>query len=285
MPSEQNIPVQHQNRQPGFESEMNPKPQAEASGYKPSGKLEGRVALITGGDSGIGRATAYLFAKEGCDVSIVYKDEHQDAETTMSRVKELGRSCLVLPGDIADEQFCSSAVEKTVQRFGRLDILVNNAGEQFVRRSVKDVSRSDLEHIFNTNLFSMFDLVKASVDYLPQGGSIINMTSITAYKGAPSLLDYSATKGAILSYTRSLSRMLIKKGVRVNAVAPGPIWTPLIPASYPAEEVPFHGTGTPMKRAGQPYEVASCVLFLASDDASYINGQTLHPNGGEIVNG
>jgi NAD(P)-dependent dehydrogenase (short-subunit alcohol dehydrogenase family) len=279
------FPQQHQNKQPGIEADMNPQPQSEDPDYIPSGKLNGKVALITGGDSGIGRATTYLFAKEGCDISIVYKNEHQDAEATMQRVKEIGRSCIVHSGDAGEETFCVSSVNSTIQRFKKVDIIVNNLGEQFVRDSIKDISSEDLMEIFRTNLFSMFYFVKAALEYLKPGSAIVNMTSVTAYQGNKFLLDYSTTKGAIVSFTRSLSQMLLDKGIRVNAVAPGPIWTPLIPSSFPPEFVARHGLGSPMRRAGQPYEVASCVLFLACKDSSYITGQTLHPNGGTIVNG
>ncbi|HEX6290351.1 MAG TPA: SDR family oxidoreductase [Herpetosiphonaceae bacterium] len=278
-------PPQHQERQPGIESEMTPRPEAEDASYRGSGKLSGKVALITGGDSGIGRAVAIVFAKEGADVAIVYLDEHQDAEETRRQVEQEGRRCLTIAGDVGDEQFCRQSVRQTVDQLGRLDILVNNAAEQHPQESIDKISAEQLERTFRTNIFAMFYLTTAALPHLGQGSAIINTTSVTAYKGSPQLLDYSSTKGAIVAFTRSLSMSLVEQGIRVNGVAPGPIWTPLIPATFPPDKVAKFGADVPMKRAGQPEEVAKCYVFLASDDSSYISGQILHPNGGEIVNG
>lgn len=281
----QNIPPQQQGSQPGLRTKMNPVPETEDQYYIPSGKLSGKTAIVTGGDSGIGRAVSVLFAKEGCNISIVYKNEHEDAEDTKRRIEELGRSCLLFDGDIGDEQFCSNTVQKTIDRFGRLDVLVNNAAEQHIREHLEDIHYSDLDRVFKTNIYSMFFMVGASLRHLGEGCTIINSASITAYKGHPALLDYAATKGAIVAFTRSLSLRLINRGIRVNAVAPGPVWTPLIPASFPAEASESIGKDTPIGRPAQPYEIAPCYLFLASGDSTYINGQVLHPNGGTIVNG
>jgi NAD(P)-dependent dehydrogenase (short-subunit alcohol dehydrogenase family) len=277
-------PPQHQSRQPGIESEMTPRPVSEDLRHKGSGKLQGKVALVTGGDSGIGRAVAAAFAEEGADVAICYLDEHEDARETCRMVEARGRRCLTLAGDIGDEQFCASAVKRTVKELGHLDILVNNAGEQHPQDSIEKITSEQLERTFRTNLFSEFFLVKAALPHLKAGSAIINTTSVTAYKGSPQLLDYSATKGAIVAFTRSLGQALAEKGIRVNGVAPGPIWTPLIPSTFPAEKVKTFGSDVPLKRAGQPEEVAPSYVFLASDDASYMTGQILHPNGGEIVN-
>jgi NAD(P)-dependent dehydrogenase (short-subunit alcohol dehydrogenase family) len=281
----QQRPAQHQDRQPGIESKMQPQPVSEDPQYRGSGKLRGKAALITGGDSGIGRAVAILFAKEGADVAIVYLNEHADAKDTQRQVEAEGRRCVAIAGDIGQEDFCRKAVEQAVRELGRLDILVNNAAEQHPCDSIEEISAEQLLQTFQTNIFAMFYMVKAALPHLKSGSAIINTTSVTAYKGSPKLLDYSATKGAIVAFTRSLSQGLIEKGIRVNGVAPGPIWTPLIPSTFPAEEVATFGADVPMKRAGQPEEVATCYLFLASDDASYMAGQILHPNGGEVVNG
>ena len=286
MPEEQEQqPPQHQDRRPGLESEMQPLPRAEDRSYRGSGKLVGKVAFITGGDSGIGRAVAIIYAKEGADVAVAYLNEHTDAEETRRQVEQEGRRCLLIAGDIGDEQFCQGAVEQTVRELGRLDILVNNAAEQHPQESITDISAEQLERTFRTNIFAMFYLVKAALPHLKQGSAIINTASVTAYKGSPQLLDYSSTKGAIVAFTRSLSQSLVEQGIRVNAVAPGPIWTPLIPSTFPEEKVASFGADVPMKRAGQPEEVATCYVFLASDDSSYIAGQVLHPNGGTVVNG
>ncbi|MBE9007287.1 SDR family oxidoreductase [Fortiea sp. LEGE XX443] len=274
-----------QQQPPGSESEMQPKPKAEDEQYRGSGKLQNKVALITGGDSGIGRAVAIAFAKEGADVVIVYLSEHEDAKETKNLVEKHGRKVLAIAGDITDEGFCQNAIQQTLGEFGKLDVLVNNAAEQHPQKSIEDITKEQLERTFQTNIFSMFYLTKAALKHLQQGSAIINTTSVTAYKGSPQLLDYSSTKGAIVAFTRSLSQNLVEKGIRVNAVAPGPIWTPLIPSTFPAEKVEPFGKQVPMQRAGQPEEVAPSYVFLASDDASYISGQVLHVNGGEIVNG
>ncbi len=282
----QQRPAQSQDRQPGIEAEMTPAPNCgEGPDYQAAGKLKGKIALISGGDSGIGRAVSVLFAREGADVAIVYLNEDQDAAETQRIVEKFGQKCLLIAGDVGDENFCKSAVEKTIAEYGQLDILVNNASEQHPREKLETISAEQLERTFRTNIFGYFFLTKHAVPHLKHGSAIINTVSVTAYKGAAELLDYSSTKGAEIAFTRSLSQNLIKKGIRVNAVAPGPIWTPLIPATFPAEEVATFGADTPMKRAGQPKEVATCYVFLASDDASYIAGQTLHPNGGTVVNG
>jgi NAD(P)-dependent dehydrogenase (short-subunit alcohol dehydrogenase family) len=278
-------PPQHQDQQPGKEYKMEPRPKSEDSAYQGSGKLSGKIALISGGDSGIGRAVAIAFAKEGADVAVVYLNEHKDAEETRAQVEEEGRTCHLIPGDIREEEFCRNAIEQTVGMFDQLDILVNNAAVQFPQESIADITADQLQTTFQTNIFSMFYMVKAALPHLKQGSAIINTTSVTAYRGSPHLLDYSATKGAIVSLTRSLSQALVEQGIRVNAVAPGPIWTPLIPATFSAEEVSKFGSDVPMGRAGQPEEVAPSYVFLASDDSSYITGQVLHPNGGELVNG
>lgn len=279
------FPPQHQDKQPGVESQMNPLPLAEDINYIGSGKLEGKVALITGGDSGIGRAVAIAFAKEGADVAIVYRDEHSDAEATQSRIQELGKTCSLFSGDIGEEAFCGKVVSDVLQTFGHLEILVNNAGEQHVQNSLLDISATQLERTFKTNIFSYFYLSKAALPYLKSGAVIINTASITAYQGHDQLIDYAASKGAVVAFTRSLSESLSKLGIRVNGVAPGPIWTPLIPSSFPAEQVATFGSTTPMQRAGQPKELAPAYVFLASNDSSYMSGQILHVNGGTIING
>ncbi|HEX2533885.1 MAG TPA: SDR family oxidoreductase [Chitinophagaceae bacterium] len=270
---------------PGIEEKMTPKPVADRPA--PAYKLEGKTALITGGDSGIGRAVAILFAKEGANVAIVYlKEEQQDADEVRRVVEqEYGRRCLQLRGNIRDEDFCKKIVKDTVAEFGGLDILVNNAATQYPQKSLEDISLDQLRETFETNIFSMFLITKAALPHLKEGSSIINTTSVTAYRGSKELLDYSSTKGAIVSFTRSLAASLVDKGIRVNGVAPGPIWTPLIVSTFDKEKVSTFGSDVPMARAGEPAEVASCYLFLASQDASYMTGQVLHPNGGEIING
>ncbi len=282
---QQTMPPQHQDQRPGIESEMTPRPESRGSDYRAAGKLAGKVALITGGDSGIGRAVAILYAREGADSAIVYLSEHGDAEETKRLVEAEGRRCLLIPGDIGDEAFCRQAVEGTVSELGRLDVLVNNAAEQHPQDGIEQISAEQLERTFRTNIFSMFFLTKAALKHLKPGSSIINTTSVTAYQGSPQLLDYSSTKGAIVAFTRSLSKALVEKGIRVNGVAPGPIWTPLIPSTFPEDKVATFGADVPMKRPGQPEEVATCYVFLASDDSSYIAGQILHPNGGTVING
>lgn len=279
------IPAQSQDRQPALESEMNPAPQYDRDSYRGSGKLQGKVALITGGDSGIGRSVAVLYAKEGADVAIVYLDEHEDAKKTKELVEAEEQKCLLIPGDISNEQFCHEAVQKTVDELGKLDILVNNAAEQYMENpeTLEDIDSARLGSIFSTNIFSMFYFCKAAIPHLKEGSAIINTTSINAYKGNAPLLSYSTTKGAILAFTRSLSQSLLKKGIRVNGVAPGPIWTPFIPDAFDAEQVEGFGKQVPMKRPGQPVEVATSFVFLASEDSSYFAGQVLHPNGGVVV--
>ena len=279
------FPPQHQSHQPGTEADMTPQPKSHGEGYQAAGKLRGKAALITGGDSGIGRAVAVAFAKEGADVAIAYLNEHEDANDTRAMVEKEGRKCILLAGDVGDESFCQKIVQETLAAFGRLDVLVNNAAEQHVTQSISDITAEQMERTFRTNIFSMFHTVKAALPHLKQGARIINTTSVTAYRGSAHLLDYSSTKGAIVAFTRSLSQQLAEKGILVNGVAPGPVWTPLIPASFPAEKVGDFGTSVPLGRAGQPDEIAPCYVFLASADSSYMTGQVLHPNGGELING
>jgi NAD(P)-dependent dehydrogenase (short-subunit alcohol dehydrogenase family) len=277
-------PRQQQARRPGLESEMRPRPVADDRKYKGADKLKGKVALITGGDSGIGRAVAIAFAKEGANLSILYLNEHSDAQETQRMVQDLGRKCLLIPGDIGYERFCREAVERTVKELGRLDVLVNNASEQHPQESLEDIDREQLERTFRTNVFGTFFMTKAALKHLKEGSSIITTASVTAYKGNPMLIDYSSTKGAQVAFTRALSQQLAKRNIRVNAVAPGPIWTPLIPSTFPPDKVEEFGTDVPLGRVGQPEEVAPSFVFLASDDSSYMTGQVLHPNGGSVVN-
>lgn len=263
---------------------MQPKPQAEMKNYKGSGKLKGKVALVTGGDSGIGRAAAIAFAKEGANVLIAYFDEHEDAKETQRYIEAEGRECVIFAGDIGEAEFCRKMVDTTLSSFGRLDIVVNNAAQQYPQQSIEDITEEQLLKTFRVNIFSMFFTVKAALPHLQPGARIINTTSVTAYRGSPHLLDYSATKGAIVTFTRSLSQQLVKRGILVNAVAPGPVWTPLIPASFSPPQVEHFGEKAPMGRPGQPDEIAPSYVFLASEDASFMSGQVLHPNGGEVVN-
>jgi NAD(P)-dependent dehydrogenase (short-subunit alcohol dehydrogenase family) len=279
------FPPQHQNHQPGVESQMNPRPISVDPNYKPSGKLSGKTAIITGGDSGIGKSVAIYFAKEGADVAIVYLEEHSDAEETKQLIENEGRRCLLFSGDIGNEEFCKSVVDKTIAEFNKLDVLVNNAAEQHPQKSLLNITSAQLEKTFRTNFFSFVYMTKMVLPHLSNGASIINTASITAYEGNEQLLDYSSTKGAVVSFTRSLAKSLTPEGIRVNGVAPGPIWTPLIPSTFPADQVASFGSTTPMGRAGQPCELAPSYVFLASDDASYVSGQMIHVNGGTIVNG
>lgn len=279
------FPAQHQVRQPGLECVMNPLPQAEDPNYQGSGKLKNKVAIITGGDSGIGRAVSIAFAKEGAAVVIVHLDEYDDAQVTKQRVESFGRKCMILAGDVGNEAFCKDVADKTLAAWGKIDVLVNNAAEQYPQNGIEFITATQLERTFRTNIFSLFYLTKAAIPHMKAGSAIINTTSIVAYEGHEQLIDYAATKGAIVAFTRSLSQSLIAKGIRVNGVAPGPIWTPLIPASFPAEQVATFGSTTPMKRAGQPFELAPAYVYLASNDSSYVAGQILHVNGGTVVNG
>ncbi len=282
---EAKIPRQHQDTQPGIEAELDPQPKVIRHLYKGANKLKDKVALITGGDSGIGRAVAVHFAREGADVAISYTPrEEVDAQKTKELVEAEGRKCLLLPGDIREEAHCKQLVDDTVRQLGKLNILVNNAGLQLQHKTLEEATDDDLVATFETNIYSFFRITKAAEPHLHKGDSIINTTSVTAYQGRADLLEYSSTKGAIMTFTRALSSNLISKGIRVNAVAPGPIWTPLNPASVSAKEVAQFGKDVPMKRPGQPSEVAPAYVFLASEDSSYITGQVLHPNGGTIIN-
>ncbi len=282
-PRPDHFPPQHQDKQPGHETDMTPAPEAYAPWYRGSGKLQDKAALITGGDSGIGRSVAILFAREGADVAIVYLDEHEDAEKTREMVEDEGGRCLVIAGDVGRRGFCDEAVERTIEAFGRLDVLVNNAAVQYVQQSIEEISEEQLEKTFRTNIYAYFFMVQAALPHMKDGASIINSSSITSYRGKEVLLDYASTKGAITAFTRSLSQNLVDRGIRVNGVAPGPIWTPLIPASFSEDHVEEFGSATPMGRAGQPEEVAPSYVFLAAADASYITGQMIHPNGGQII--
>ena len=278
-------PMIHEDALPGHESRLEPKPDWEPK-YRGSDRLKGKVALVTGADSGIGRAVAALFAREGADLAILYLCEHDDAAKTKRIVEGEGSRAITIAGDVGDPKFCETAVRQVVDQLGRLDILVNNAGEQHPDKDIRDITDDQLRRTFQTNIFSMFYLVQAARPHLKKGSVIINCTSVTMYKGSSELLDYSATKGAITAFTRSLSESLVKDGIRVNAVAPGPIWTPLNPmGGKPPEDMKDFGKNTPMGRPGQPNEVAPSFLFLACEDSSYMSGQVLHPNGGTIVNG
>lgn len=277
-------PQPAQQPQPGREHKMNPAPEYVPR-FKGSGRLKNKVALITGGDSGIGRAAAIAMAREGADVAFVYLEEQRDADDTVQLIEAENKQALAVQGDIGEEAFCREAVRRTVDTFGKLDILVNNAAEQHLRNRLEDISAEQLERTFRSNVFGYFYMTKAALPHLKEGSSIINTTSITAYKGSAHLIDYSATRGAIVSFTRSLSQAIVDRGIRVNGVAPGPIWTPLVASSYPAEGIEKFGKNTPMGRPGQPCEVAPCYVFLASEDSSYMTGQVLHPNGGSVVGG
>jgi NAD(P)-dependent dehydrogenase (short-subunit alcohol dehydrogenase family) len=278
------VPQQHQEEQPGKEHEMDPRPEYIRKNYKGSEKLLDKVALITGGDSGIGRSVAVHFAREGADVAIVYLNEDKDAEETKKLVEKEGKRCLLISGDVGDENVCKEAVQKTLSEFGKINIVVNNAGEQHEKNTLSEISSEQLIRTYKTNIFSFFYITQEALKHMRSGDAIVNCASVTAYRGSGHLLDYSSTKGAIVSFTRSLSKNLASKGIRVNAVAPGPIWTPLIPASFDKEHVAEFGKKVPLGRMGQPSEVGPAFVFLASEDASYITGQVIHPNGGEVVN-
>jgi len=278
----QTLPPQVQDHQPSHETEMKPRPDYEPR-YPGSGRLKGKIALITGGDSGIGRATAVLFAREGADLAILYLNESEDAQETKRLVEREGGSCLTIAGDVGDPEFCRSAIDQVIKRFGRLDVLVNNAAEQHPKEEIEEITPDQIERTFRTNIYGYFYMTQAAMRHLKKGAAIINTTSVTAYRGSAHLLDYSATKGAIVAFTRSLAQKLAGEGIRVNGVAPGPIWTPLIPSTFSAEEVKQFGAKTPMKRPGQPNEVAPAYLFLACEDSSYVSGSVLHPNGGEAT--
>lgn len=277
------IPAQHQTRQPGIESEMIPEPIYD-NDDPGLGRLSGKVAIITGGDSGIGRAVAVQFAKEGADVVIAYLDEHDDAQQTADAVRKYGKEALLIAADVSREENCQRIVNETLNKFNQIDIVVNNAAVQYEQQRLEDISAEQLTHTFQVNIFSYFFLSKAALPHLREGSVIINTASVNAYKGNPSLIDYSSTKGAIVSFTRSLSQSLADKGIRVNAVAPGPVWTPLIPASFGDEKVRDFGKDTPLGRPAQPIEIAPCFVFLASKESAFVTGQVLHPNGGSIIN-
>ena len=279
------FPKQTQSQQPGMESEMNPKPEIIRDNYKGSEKLKGKIALITGGDSGIGRSTAVHFAREGANVAIVYYDELEDAKETKRLIRKEGAECLLLRGDLRNEDFCKKVVAQTIAEFGTINILVNNAAMQFPEEDIENISTSQIHQTFETNIYPLFFVTQEVLKSMQHGDCIINTTSVTAYRGSEHLLDYSSSKGAIVSFTRSAATMLAEKGIRVNAVAPGPVWTPLIPATFTEEQVAVFGQDTPMKRAGKPSEIGPAYVFLASEDSSYITGQVIHPNGGEIVGG
>ena len=278
------FPEQHQNRHPGKESEMNPVPIFDNDQYKASGKLENKVAIISGGDSGIGRAVAIAFAKEGADIVIIHLQENDDARETEKSVNHYGKKCLIIPADLKAEQASVDSVKKVIEEFGKIDILVNNAGVQYPQKSILDIPEDQMRHTFESNFFSYFYMTKAALPHMQKGSAIINTTSVTAFEGHETLIDYSSTKGAILSFTRSMALSLVKQEIRVNAVAPGPVWTPLIVSSFSAEEVKTFGSTTPMARAAQPFELAPAYVFLACNDSSFMTGQVLHINGGKVIN-
>jgi NAD(P)-dependent dehydrogenase (short-subunit alcohol dehydrogenase family) len=279
------IPAQRQKKQPGKEKLMTPRPQSDDKAYIGSGKLQGKVAVVTGGDSGIGKAVALFFAKEGANLAISYLNEHEDAQETKQLVEQEGAECILSPGDVSNSTVCNEVIAEAVKRFVKIDILVNNAAVQYPQDTIEKITDEQLEKTFKTNIFSYFYMTRAAMPYLKGGACIINTTSVTAYKGNPQLLDYSSTKGAIVAFTRSLSQALAQKDIRVNAVAPGPIWTPLIPSSFDKQKVSTFGQDVALGRPGQPEEVAPSYVFLASDNSSYMTGQVLHPNGGTVVNG
>ena len=279
----QTKPPQRQ-RRPGLESKMQPRPRSKMREYRGSGRLEGQVALVTGGDSGIGRAVAIAFAREGADVAIVYLDEHADAQETAREVERLERRCTAIAADLADADACRRVVEEAVQSLGRLDILVNNAAMQVKQDRFEDITADQLERTFRTNVYSMFYLTRHALGQMQRGARIINTASVTAYRGSPHLIDYASTKGAIVAFTRSLALSLVERGIRVNAVAPGPVWTPLIASSFSPEEVAKFGSDVPLGRPAEPDEIAPCFVFLAAEDSAFFVGQVLHPNGGEIIN-
>ena len=284
MSSQENFPAQQQDTQPGREYRMDPEPDFTPR-FPGSGRLKDKVAIVTGGDSGIGRAVAVLFAREGAKVVVMYLDEERDAQETMALIEAEGAEGLSIRGDIGDKAFCEEAVRRTIERFGRVDVLINNAAEQHPKDDLTEISEDQLARTFRTNIFGYFFMTQAALPHMREGSAIVNTTSVTAYRGSSQLLDYSSTKGAIVAFTRALSGNLAEKGIRVNGVAPGPIWTPLIPSTFPPDKVASFGSNVPMKRAGQPNEVAACHLFLACEDSSYMTGQVLHPNGGEIIGG
>ena len=278
-------PPQHQVQQPGIESLMNPLPLFDNPLYKSAGKLENKVAIITGGDSGIGRAVAVAYAREGADVVIVYLNEHEDAKATKKAVESYGRSCLAIAGDVGEEAFCQQIIDQTIKEYSKLDILVNNAAEQHVQNGLENITTQQFERTFRTNFYSVFFLTRAALPHLKRGAAIINTASLTCYEGDEQLIDYSCTKGAIVAFTRSLGKSLAPKGIRVNGVAPGTVWTPLIPASFPADQVANWGMKNAMKRSGQPQDLSPAYVFLAAEDSTYMTGQVIHVNGGVVVNG
>jgi NAD(P)-dependent dehydrogenase (short-subunit alcohol dehydrogenase family) len=276
-------PPQRQ-RAPGLESKMRPRPQSKMREYQPSGRLRDQVALVTGGDSGIGRAAAIAFAKEGADVAIVYLQEHSDARETAAEIEKLERRCVAIAADLTQVEECRRVVDEAVSQLGRLDVLVNNAAMQVKQDRFEDITPEQLERTFRTNVFAMFHVTQRALGHMQRGARVINTTSVTAYRGSPHLIDYASTKGAIVAFTRSLALALVERDIRVNAVAPGPVWTPLIPASFPPDEVEEFGSKIPLGRPAEPDEIAPCFVFLASDDSAFFVGQVLHPNGGEIIN-